>query len=64
MKREEWVAEANTYLISLTGEWDKPEFSIEYCEGLYEDYVFAQDEGDEFSPKLAVDEDMTYWDLE
>jgi hypothetical protein len=67
MKREQWVAEANAYLISLTGEWDKPEFSEEYCESLYETYVI-DDSGllgeDFWSPKDAVDEDMTYWDAE
>ena len=60
-KRIKWVKDANTYLTSLTGVWDKAEFSLDYCESLYESYV-EDNPDDPFSPKDAVDEDMTYWD--
>lgn len=60
-KKGKWVKEANDYLTSLTGAWDKPEYSIDYCESLYQSYVEDMG-GDPFSPQDAVDEDMTYWD--
>ena len=63
MDKEDWINQANKYLVSLTGEWDNPEDSREYCECLYETYVEEQETDDlKFSPKDAVDEDMTYWD--
>ena len=60
MIKEDWINEANKYLVKLTCEWDT-ENSKGYCESLYETYV--EEMGDDpFSPQDAVDEDMTYWD--
>lgn len=57
-KREVWVKEACEYMVSLTGDSD---FLEEYCDTLYEDYVLFNSEDDQWTPKDAVDEDMTYW---
>lgn len=61
MQMQQWVREAVQHLNSITGKWDYPEQMVEYCESLYETYVEENPE-DPFSPKDAVDEDMTYWD--
>lgn len=61
MTKEDWINEANKYLVKLTGEWDYENNSKDYCESLYETYV--EETGDDpFSPQDAVDEDMTYWE--
>lgn len=63
MKMSEWVDEACWYMIRLTGPWEDKQHLRDYCESLYETYV--EEMGDDpFSPKGAVDEDMTYWDAE
>ena len=60
MTKEQWIKEANEYLVNITGPWENG-LSIDYCESLYQDYVEEDDSGF-WSPSDAVDEDMTYWD--
>jgi hypothetical protein len=52
MTKDEWVAAAAEKLKPYLG--DKAQ---EYAEGLYETY----DNGDNWTPEDAVDEDMSYW---
>ena len=62
MTKEEWIKEAFTYMVSLTGKWEYPENLTDYCESLHEQYVEQEDSEDYWTPQAAVDEDMTYWD--
>ena len=61
MIEKEWVNKAMQYMRRLTGPWENEENLKDYCESLYETYV--EEMGDDpFSPKDAIDEDMTYWE--
>lgn len=60
MDKATWIKEANTYLVSITGEWENG-LSESYCDSLYETYVEDMRD-DPFSPEDAIEEDMNYWE--